>query len=479
MTARTEHARTGRGAARGLPSAASSFTVRLEVPPAQAVGRLTTAVEEAGGAVRALDVTASGPHGLQVDVTVAAHDTEHAASLVAAMAAVPGVVVGKVSDRTFLVHLGGKIEMSAKHPIRTRDDLSMIYTPGVARVAAAIAADPADARRLTTKRNTVAVVTDGSAVLGLGNLGPEAALPVMEGKAALFKRFGGIDAWPLCLATQDVEEIIAVVRAVAPGFAGINLEDIAAPRCFEIEARLRDELDIPVFHDDQHGTAIVVLAALLNALRVVGKELEHVQVVVSGAGAAGTAIVRLLLAAGARHVVAADVDGVVHRGRPGVSGELAWLARSTNARGRTGSLRDVLRGADVLIGVSAPDILGGADVATMAPQAIVFALANPRPEVDPAEAAEHAAVVATGRSDHPNQINNVLAFPGVFRGLLDARSTAITTPVLLRAARALAAVVTDDELNAAYVVPSVFHPDVHQVVAAAVRDAARATPALG
>jgi malate dehydrogenase (oxaloacetate-decarboxylating) len=316
------------------------------------------------------------------------------------------------------------------------------------------------------------VVTDGSAVLGLGNIGPEAALPVMEGKAALFKRFGDIDAWPLCLDTQDTEEIITVVKAIAPGFAGINLEDISAPRCFEVERRLREQLDIPVFHDDQHGTAIVVLAALYNALRVVGKDIGDVRIVMSGAGAAGTAIIKLLLEAGAGHVVVADILGVVHRGREGVTGELAWLAEHTNELGVTGSLKDAVAGADVFIGVSAPNVLTGADVATMAADAIVFALANPEPEVDPAEAAEHAAVVATGRSDFPNQINNVLAFPGVFRGLLDARSAEINSSMLLAAARALAGVVTDDELNAAYIMPSVFHADVHTAVANAVRKAA-------
>jgi malate dehydrogenase (oxaloacetate-decarboxylating) len=370
------------------------------------------------------------------------------------------------------MHLGGKIEMHSKHPIRNRDDLSMIYTPGVARVCLAIAKNIDDARRLTIKRNSIAVITDGSAVLGLGNLGPEAALPVMEGKAALFKRFGDIDAWPLCLDTQDVDEIIMVVRAVAPGFAGINLEDISAPRCFEIERRLRQQLDIPVFHDDQHGTAIVVLAALYNALRVVDKQIADVRIVMSGAGAAGTAVIKLLLAAGAQDVVVADVDGVVHRGRADLDGELEWLANNTNKLGFTGSVREAVVGADVFIGLSAPGVLSGSDVAAMADRSIVFALANPDPEVDPAEASQHAAVVATGRSDFPNQINNVLAFPGVFRGLLDARCAHVSSTMLLAAARALAGVVTDDELNAAYIVPSVFHADVHHTVAAAVRRAA-------
>jgi malate dehydrogenase (oxaloacetate-decarboxylating) len=320
----------------------------------------------------------------------------------------------------------------------------------------------------------VAVVTDGSAVLGLGNLGPLAALPVMEGKAALFKRFAGIDAFPICLDTQDADEIVRTVTQLAPVFAGINLEDISAPRCFEIEARLREALDIPVFHDDQHGTAIVTLAALTNALKVVGKRLPDVRVVMSGAGAAGTAVLKLLLAAGAGDVVVSDVEGVVHRARPGLPASLAWIAENTNPRGVTGTLREALVDADVFVGLSAPDILTGDDIATMAEDAVVFALANPDPEVDPMAAARHAAVVATGRSDFANQINNVLAFPGVFRGLLDARSRTIDTRMLLAAAQALAAVVADDELNAAYIVPSVFHPDVTRVVASAVERAARA-----
>ncbi len=456
-----------------VPSVSYSITVRLEVPAGgRSVSELTAAVEHAGGAITALDVTASGHERLRIDVTCAARDTDHADLLVEAMREVAGVVIGKVSDRTFLMHLGGKIAMQSKHPIRNRDDLSMIYTPGVARVCMAIANNPEDARRLTIKRNSVAVITDGSAVLGLGNIGPEAALPVMEGKAALFKRFGDIDAWPLCLDTQDVEEIITVARAVAPGFAGINLEDISAPRCFEIERRLRELLDIPVFHDDQHGTAIVVLAALYNALRVVDKKLEDVRIVMSGAGAAGTAIIKLLLAAGAQHVVVADIDGVIHQGREGLAGELAWLAAHTNDLGVTGSLKQAVAGADVFIGVSAPNLLTGEDIAGMADRSIVFALANPVPEVDPAAATRYAAVVATGRSDFPNQINNVLAFPGVFRGLLDARSAEINTAMLLAAAQALAGVVTDDELNAAYITPSVFHADVHHAVATAVRRAA-------
>jgi len=366
------------------PSASYSITVRLAVPAGgRSVSALTTAVEDMGGLVTALDVTASGHERIRIDVTCAARDTAHADELVEAMRKVAGVVIGKVSDRTFLMHLGGKIEMTTKHPIRNRDDLSMIYTPGVARVCLAIAENREDARRLTVKRNSIAVITDGSAVLGLGNIGPEAALPVMEGKAALFKRFGDIDAWPLCLDTQDTEQIIATVKAVAPGFAGINLEDISAPRCFEVEERLRQELDIPVFHDDQHGTAIVVLAALYNALRVVGKKIDRIRVVMSGAGAAGTAIAKLLLTAGVVDIVVANRSGIIHRGSENISGQLLWLAENTNRLSLTGTLRDALVDADVFIGVSGPDLLTGPDIGTMADRSIVFRLVQPRPRGGP------------------------------------------------------------------------------------------------
>jgi malate dehydrogenase (oxaloacetate-decarboxylating) len=461
------------------PSVSYSITVRLEVPAAgSAVSQLTSAVEASGGIVTALDVTASGHERLRIDVTCAAADTAHADDIVKALAAIDDVTVHKVSDRTFLMHLGGVIEMQSKHAIRNRDDLSMVYTPGVARISSAIVNNPDDARSLTVKRNAIAVVTDGSAVLGLGNIGPAAALPVMEGKAALFKRFAGIDAWPICLDTQDTDEIVRTVQVIAPVFAGINLEDISAPRCFEIEHRLRDLLDIPVFHDDQHGTAIVVLAALNNALRVVGKDLASVRVVMSGAGAAGTAILKLMLRSGARDVVVADVGGVIHRDRPGMDASLTWIAEHTNVTQTTGDLVKALAGADVFIGVSAPNLLTGADIETMNSGSIVFALANPVPEVDPAQAQKHATVVATGRSDVANQINNVLAFPGVFRGLLDAHSRQVTDDLLLAASRAVASVVTDEELNAHYIIPSVFHADVHQVVATAVRDSVKDQPRL-
>ncbi len=457
-----------------VPSASYSITVRLEVPSeGLPASLLTGAVEAAGGVVTAFDVTAVHADRLQVDLTCAAPPTAHAGGntqrIVDALAAVEGVKIGKVSDRTFLLHLGGKIEVHSKVPLKNRDDLSMAYTPGVARVSRAIVERPEDVRRLTIKRNTVAVVTDGSAVLGLGNIGPEAALPVMEGKAALFKRFAGIDAWPICLATQDTEEIIRTVQLIAPVFGGINLEDIAAPRCFEIERRLRELLDIPVFHDDQHGTAIVVLAALTNALRVVGKQLASVRIVLSGAGAAGSAILDLLLAAGATDIVVGDIAGIVHRDRPALDPSLERIASRTNPRGLSGPLTSAMPGADVFIGVSAPGVLAEADVAAMASGAIVFALANPDPEIDPVVARRHAALVATGRSDFPNQINNVLAFPGVFRGLLDAQSRDIPQAALLAAAKALADVVGDDARNANYIIPSVFHPDLSSTVAAAVR----------
>jgi len=459
------------------PSVSYSITVRLEVPASgSAVSQLTTAVEASGGAVHGLDVTASGHEKLRIDVTIAATSTAHADEIVAKLAQIEGVAIGKVSDRTFLMHLGGKIEMASKHPIRNRDDLSMVYTPGVARVCMAIAKNPEDARRLTIKRNTVAVVTDGSAVLGLGNLGPAAAMPVMEGKAALFKRFAGVDAWPVVLDTQDTEEIINVVRCIAPAYGGINLEDIAAPRCFEIEARLREMLNIPVFHDDQHGTAIVVLAALTNALRCVEKSISDVRVVVCGAGAAGTAIVKLLLREGVGDVVAVDRAGALYRGMPASNPSWDWLAENTNRDNRAGDLRTVLRGADVFIGVSAPNLLTGDDVATMAPRSIVFALANPDPEIDPREAREHAAVVATGRSDQPNQINNVLAFPGVFRGMLDAHAEEYTDEMGVAAARAIADTVGEDRINPTVIVPSVFDARVAPAVAAAVRAAAKGEP---
>ena len=459
-----------------MPSVQYSITIRLEAPAKNtAVSELTSIIELAGGSVTAVDVNHSDAERVRVDLTCACRNSDHAAEIVESLKKIEGVVVGKVSDRTFLAHLGGKLTIESKLPIRNRDDLSLIYTPGVARICEAIAKDPSDARRLTIKRNTIAVVTDGSAVLGLGNIGPLAALPVMEGKAALFKRFANIDAFPICLDTQDTEEIVRTVKAIAPVFAGINLEDISAPRCFEIEARLRAELDIPVFHDDQHGTAIVCLAALRNALKVVGKKIEDVELVMSGAGAAGTAVLKLLFAAGLRHATVADQKGIIHLGRKDIDPDtsLGWIAEATNKSVKTGTLKDAMVGADVFIGVSAANLLAAEDIAKMALNSIVFALANPNPEIDPAQAAKFAAVVATGRSDFANQINNVLAFPGFFRGLLDAGATQITEEMLLAAAKALADCVEPSELNASYIVPSVFHSDVSQRVAEAVRNVAK------
>jgi malate dehydrogenase (oxaloacetate-decarboxylating) len=455
-----------------VPGPGYAITARVEVPAsASAAGDLAVAIGQVGGVVTALDVVESHTATLVVDISCNALNEDHGREITEALDALAGVQVRKVSDRTFLLHLGGKLEVQSKVALRTRDDLSRAYTPGVARVCQAIAANPDDARRLTIKRNTVAVVTDGSAVLGLGNLGAAAAMPVMEGKAALFKRFGGVDAWPVCLDTQDTEEIIRTVQILAPGYGGINLEDIAAPRCFEIESRLRELLDIPVFHDDQHGTAVVVLGALRNALRVVGKDLTDCKIVVCGAGAAGSAIIRLLESSKPGDVLAVDVDGIVHPDRPGLDDNLAWLAEHTNSARVTGTLADALVGADVFIGVSAPNLFGAAELETMADRAIVFALANPDPEIDPAIAARHAAVVATGRSDYPNQINNVLAFPGIFRGLLDAQARDITDAMLLAASAAIADVVA--EPNPSFIVPSVFDPAVAKAVAEAVRGAAR------
>ncbi len=427
------------------------ITIRVEgSPDLQPVALITATITGAGATITALDVVESLLEKVVIDVTCDTIDADHAQEINLALTAHKGLTVRKVSDRTFLLHLGGKLEVQSKVPLKTRDDLSRAYTPGVARICQAIVDDPADVRRLTMKRNTVAVVTDGSAVLGLGNIGPAAALPVMEGKAALFKRFADVDAWPVCLDTQDVDEIVRTVQLIAPVYGGINLEDISAPRCFEIEARLRELLDIPVFHDDQHGTAIVVLAALTNSLKLVHKKLSDITIVMSGAGAAGTAIARLLTKSGAKNIIAFDKDGCVS---PGFSGKIS----------------DAMKGADVFIGVSAPNVLTEADVAGMAKGSIVFALANPDPEIDPVIARKYATVVATGRSDQPNQINNVLAFPGIFRGLLDAHAHKITDELLIAAAEAIASCVSESQLNASFIVPSVFDSQVVTKVATAVK----------
>jgi malate dehydrogenase (oxaloacetate-decarboxylating) len=431
------------------------------------LGELTSAIGALGGDIRGLDIVRVDRGAIVRDVTVLANDAEHAQDLVEGMKAVSGVEVLEYSDRTFLAHLGGKIEVVSRIPIRTREDLSMVYTPGVARISMAIAADRDRARNLTIKRNTVAIVTDGSAVLGLGNIGPEAALPVMEGKAMLFKEFGQVDAFPLCLATQDVDEIVETVVRIAPTFGGINLEDISGPRCFEIEERLAARLDIPVFHDDQHGTATVVLAALINALQVVSKKIEDVRVVVLGVGAAGTAVSRLLLAAGVHDVIGVDRGGAISSQSPGLDDAHRRFAGITNPRQVSGGLEQALAGADVFIGTSHGRLLSAELVSRMADLPVVFALANPEPEVQPEAIEGIAAVIATGRSDYPNQINNVLCFPGFFRGLLDSGTRQITDGMKLAAAHAIAGAVGDD-LHPEYIIPSVFNRAVAPAVAAAV-----------
>ncbi len=446
------------------------ITIRVEgAPELHPVALITSTITSAGATITALDVVESLLEKVVVDVTCDTIDANHAQEIHGALSAHDGLTVRKISDRTFLLHLGGKIEVSSKVPLKTRDDLSRAYTPGVARISQAIVDDPSDVRRLTMKRNTVAVVTDGSAVLGLGNIGPSAALPVMEGKAALFKRFANVDAWPVCLDTQDVDEIVRTVQLIAPVYGGINLEDISAPRCFEVERRLRELLDIPVFHDDQHGTAIVVSAALRNALKLVKKDISKVKIIMSGAGAAGTAIARLLVLSGATNIIAFDKDGVISKDSTSEDAMRDWFIENSNTANFKGTIHEAMAGADIFIGVSAPNVLNEADVASMAAGSIVFALANPDPEIDPAIARKYAAVVATGRSDHPNQINNVLAFPGIFRGLLDANAHKITDKLLVAAAEAIADCVSPSQLNTSFIVPSVFDPNVVAMVAAAVK----------
>jgi malate dehydrogenase (oxaloacetate-decarboxylating) len=455
------------------PSASFAFTARCRIVNRPGMlGQLTSAIGSVGGDIRALDIVRVEGNGIVRDITVLAADADHAQKLIQRMSTVPGVEVLEYSDRTFLAHLGGKIEITPRHSIRTRDDLSMVYTPGVARISMAIAEDPRRVRNLTIKRNAVAIVTDGSAVLGLGNIGPEAAIPVMEGKSMLFKEFGGVDAFPICLDTQDVDEIVETVVNIAPIFGGINLEDIAAPRCFDVERRLTELLDIPVFHDDQHGTAIVVTAALVNALAIVRKRLEDVRVVCLGVGAAGTAVTRLLIAAGVGNIIGVDIGGIVTEGMPGLSPAQRAYAAATNPERVTGGLREALTGADVFIGTSVGGALDPDLVGLMTPNAVVFALANPEPEVQPEAIEDSAAVIATGRSDYPNQINNVLCFPGFFRGLLDSGAGRITDGMKLAAAHAIAGVVGDD-LQPEYIIPSVFNREVAPAVAAAVSGEAR------
>ena len=459
------------------PSASYSLTVRVAIQNRPGMlGKVASAIGDAGGDIGAVDLVESQRQHIVRDITINARDSQHGGQIVERLKRVPGVRVINISDRTFLMHLGGKIEIRSKEPIRTRDDLSMAYTPGVARVCLAIADDRQRAFSLTVKQNMVAVVTDGTAVLGLGDIGPEAALPVMEGKAMLFKEFANVDAFPLCLATKDADKIVETVKYLAPAFGGVNLEDIAAPRCFEIEERLRKELDVPVFHDDQHGTAVVVLAALLNALRIVKKDLKKLRVVVTGVGAAGTATIKILLSSGVKDIVGVDEFGAIHKRRTqGMDFMKRWVADATNPRQLTGKLSDVIERADVFIGLSVPGILAVRDVKRMARNPIVFAMANPDPEIRPEEAERHVRVMATGRSDYPNQINNVLCFPGVFRGLLDSRARTVNDEMKVAAARAIAGCVARGELSEEYIIPSVFNKNVAPAVAEAVARAAHAT----
>jgi malate dehydrogenase (oxaloacetate-decarboxylating) len=440
----------------------------IATPELHASGAIISTVASAGAVITGLDVVDPGTHSVVLDLSCTTRDSGHVELVKSALSKLEGCSVEKVSDSTFLIHLGGKITVDLKVPIRNRTDLARAYTPGVARVCMAIYENPADARNLTIKRNSVAVVTDGTAVLGLGDIGPKAAMPVMEGKAALFKRFAGVDAWPICLDTKDPDEIVRAVELIAPGFGGINLEDIAAPRCFEIERRLREKLDIPVFHDDQHGTAVVVLAALLNSLRLVNKQMSDIRVVIMGAGAAGVAVARLLKQSGVSDIIIFDSKGPLYVGRDRMDEDRTALAEITNPRHHTGTVSQALEGADVFIGLSQPNVITAADVSKMAEDSIVFALANPDPEIDPVQAAKYAKVVATGRSDYPNQINNVLAFPGIFRGLLDSGAHKITDAAMIAAAQAIASVVTDDALSSIYIVPSVFDSNVAPAVAEAV-----------
>jgi malate dehydrogenase (oxaloacetate-decarboxylating) len=462
--------------ARIATSVSYSFTMRLRIVNNLGMfAKLLHVIARQQGDPGAVDVVRAERKFKVRDLTVNARDDEHARAIIEAVKRIKGITVVNVSDRVFLMHLGGKIRIQNKIPLTTRDALSMAYTPGVARVCLAIAEDKRKASTLTIKHNSVAVVSDGSAVLGLGNIGPEAAMPVMEGKAMLFKEFGDIDAYPICLQTQDTEEIISAVKWIATGFGGINLEDISAPRCFEIEDRLKEELDIPVFHDDQHGTAVVVLAAALNALKLLKKKMSEIKILIVGAGAAGVAVTKMLQAAGARHIICCDRKGIICRQRlPDLDFSKTWLAEHTNARNVSGSVEDAAHGAHLFIGVSGPGVFTVKALKKMAKDAIVFALANPTPEIMPEDAEPYARIIATGRSDYSNQINNVLAFPGIFRGALDARATAITEPMKLAAAKAIAGCITADELSEEYIIPSVFNKQVARRVARAVEQAAYA-----
>lgn len=449
-------------------------TLRLSIPNVSgSLAAITRAIADAQGNIGAIDIVRVDGNTMVRDMTVYSPSQAASDAMLAAVGALPNVKVLHVSDRVFLMHLGGKIEMRSKVPVVTRDDLSMAYTPGVARVCTAIAEQPDKVYNLTIKRNTVAVVSDGSAVLGLGDIGPFAAMPVMEGKAQLFKTFANIDAWPICLDCKTTDEIVAAVKAIAPGFGGINLEDISAPRCFEIEQRLRKELDIPVFHDDQHGTAVVMTAGFINALRVVGKQVEDVRVVIAGVGAAGTACMQMLRDLGVRKIIGCDRKGALYVGRSDMNPAKDGFAAMTNDARIAGTLNEVLVGADVFIGLSGPGLLTAEDIKKMAPSPIVFAMSNPEPEITPEEAYPHAAVMATGRSDYPNQINNVLCFPGIFRGALDTRARTITEGMKMAAARAIASCIGENELCADYIIPGVFDNRVCEVVAAAVASEVR------
>lgn len=457
-------------------SASTNIVLRLEMDKdSTTFGRIATAIGASGGDIVAVDVSGTSKTTTIRDLTVNISETLRKELIVSALNKLPGVRVLQVSDQTFLMHLGGKIEVTPKMTIKTRDDLSRVYTPGVANVSMAIHEDPSRAHTLTIKRNTIAVVSDGTAVLGLGNIGPLAAMPVMEGKAMLFKQLAGVDAFPICLDTQDTEEIIATIKRIAPAFGGINLEDISSPRCFEIEQRLIEELDIPVFHDDQHGTAVVLLAGILNAVKLAGKRLQDCKVVLNGVGAAGTACTKILLAAGVTNIIGVDRAGALVSTREYEHAAWNWYAKHTNPEREQGTLSDVITGADIFIGVSAPGVLKADDIRKMAKDPIVFAMANPTPEISPEEAEGLVRVMATGRSDYPNQINNVLCFPGLFRGVLDCRASRVTEEMKLAAAHAIASVVTEDELNEYYIIPSVFNPHVAEKVKEAVIKAAYAS----
>ena len=434
------------------------------------LNRVTQKISDLGGNIGAIDIVRPEPDALIRDITIFTHNPEHGEKLVEGLREIEDVEFINFSDRTFLAHLQGKIEINNRLPLSTRDDLSIAYTPGVARVCTEIHKNPENAYKLTIKGNTVAVVTDGTAVLGLGDIGPKAAMPVMEGKAMLFKQFADIDAWPICLDTTDTEEIISIVKALAPGFGGINLEDISAPRCFEIEERLRNELDIPVFHDDQHGTAVVTTAALINSLKLVRKKPKDIKVVVSGAGAAGTACSKMIMHLGVKNLIGCDSKGAIHNQRTDINQSKQWFANNANPNQEQGSLKEVLKGADVFVGVSAPNILDAGDIRNMEEDAIVFAMANPDPEILPEDARPVAAVVATGRSDYPNQINNVLCFPGIFRGALDCRAKTITEEMKLAASHAIAETLDEQHLNPDYIIPTVFDKSVTPKIAAAIAE---------